>query len=75
MAKQPTVGVVMDRLVTDELFRSRLMAGSVETLADLHPRGFEFALNDVELFRQTNTLLRQILEKLTSPAMAALTAR
>ena len=67
MSKQPTVGIVMDRLVTDEDFRFRLIAASVETLADTYPRGLDFTPNDVALFGQTNRLLRGILEKLTVP--------
>jgi len=65
MSKQPTVGIVVDRLVTDEDFRVRLIIEPVETLADLCPRGFEFTSSDVALFGRTNRLLRRILERLT----------
>jgi len=65
MSKQDTVGIVIDRLVTDENFRIRWIAGPLETVADLYPCGFEFTASDVDLFGQTNTLLRKILEKLT----------
>ena len=61
---QRMVGIVMDRLVADEAFRIRSMVGPMETLSDLHASGYELTRDDVDLFRNTNRLLRGIREML-----------
>jgi hypothetical protein len=66
MSKHPTVGIVMDRLVTDENFRAGLIVEPVATLSDLGSQ-VEFTSDDVARFSQTNRLLRRILERLTLP--------
>jgi hypothetical protein len=52
---QQTVGIVINRLLTDEDLRIRFIIEPVETLADLHARGFELTPQEIDLFIQTNT--------------------
>jgi hypothetical protein len=51
---QQMVGVVMNRLLTDEDLRIRFTVEPVETLADLHARGFELTPDEIDLFIQTD---------------------
>lgn len=48
------VGIVMNRLLTDEDLRIRFTVEPVETLADLHARGFALTPDEIDLFIQTN---------------------
>ena len=52
---QQMVGNVIDRLLTDEDLRIRFIAEPVETMADLHARGFELTSEEIDLFIHTNT--------------------
>ena len=52
---QQIVGIVMNRLLTDEDLRIRFSVEPVETLADLHARGFELTAEEIDLFIQTDT--------------------
>jgi hypothetical protein len=52
---QQMVGIVIDRLLTDEDLRIRFIVEPVETMADLHARGFELTPEEIDLFIQTNT--------------------
>ncbi len=52
---QQTVGIVINRLLMDEDLRIRFMIEPVETLAELHARGFELTSQEIDLFIQTNT--------------------
>ena len=52
---QQMVGNVIDRLLTDEDLRIRFIVEPVETMADLHARGFELTSEEIDLFIQTNT--------------------
>jgi hypothetical protein len=52
---QQMVGNVIDRLLTDEDLRIRFIVEPVETMADLHARGFELTPEEIDLFIQTNT--------------------
>ena len=52
---QQMVGLVINRLLTDEDLRIRFIIEPVETLADLHARGFELTPQEIDLFIQTNT--------------------
>jgi hypothetical protein len=52
---QQMVGIVIDRLLTDEELRVRFIVEPVETMADLHARGFELTSEEIDLFIQTNT--------------------
>jgi hypothetical protein len=47
---QQVVGNVIDRLLTDEDLRIRFIAEPVETMADLHARGFELTSEEIDLF-------------------------
>jgi hypothetical protein len=51
---QQTVGLVINRLLTDEDLRIRFIIEPLETLADLHARGFELTSQEIDLFIQTN---------------------
>jgi hypothetical protein len=51
---QQIVGIVIDRLLTDEDLRFRFSVEPVQTLADLHARGFELTPDEIDLFIQTN---------------------
>ena len=51
---QQIVGIVINRLLTDEDLRTRFSVEPVETLADLHARGFELTPGEIDLFIQTN---------------------
>jgi hypothetical protein len=52
---QQMVGIVIDRLLTDEDLRIRFIVEPMETMADLHARGFELTSEEIDLFIQTNT--------------------
>jgi hypothetical protein len=51
---QQIVGIVINRLLTDEDLRIRFSVEPVETLADLHARGFELTPDEIDLFMQTS---------------------
>jgi hypothetical protein len=51
---QQIVGIVINRLLTDEDLRTRFSVEPVETLADLHGRGFELTPDEIDLFIQTD---------------------
>ena len=51
---QQTVGLVINRLITDEDLRIRFIVEPMETMADLHARGFELTPEEIDLFVQTN---------------------
>ena len=51
---QQIVGIVMNRLLTDEDLRIRFSVEPVETLADLHAYGYELTPEEIDLFIQTN---------------------
>jgi hypothetical protein len=48
------VGIVVDRLLTDEKLRARFARDRVETLAELNLRGFELTPDEFEVFVQTD---------------------
>jgi hypothetical protein len=54
---QEMVGIVINRLLTDEDLRIRFIIEPVETLADLHARGFELTEQEIDLFIQTNAFM------------------
>jgi hypothetical protein len=47
---QHTVGIVIDKLLTDEDLRIRFVTDRMETLAELCLRGFGLSPNDIDLF-------------------------
>jgi hypothetical protein len=51
---QQVVEVVIDRLLTDEVLRARFILEPMDTLADLHGRGFELSPTEIDLFMQAN---------------------
>jgi hypothetical protein len=51
---QQAVGIVINRLLTDEDLRIRFIVEPVETLADLHALGLELTPDEIDLFIQTN---------------------
>lgn len=51
---QQTVGMVIDKLLTDEDLRIRFVVDRMETLADLFLRGFELKPDEIDLFCQTD---------------------
>jgi hypothetical protein len=51
---QQAVGLVIDRLLTDEELRTRFAMEPVETLADMHLRGFELTPDEIDAFMRTD---------------------
>jgi hypothetical protein len=51
---QQMVGIVINRLLTDEDLRIRLSVEPVDTLADLQASGVELTPDEIDLFIQTN---------------------
>jgi hypothetical protein len=49
------VGIVINRLVTDEDLRVRFALDPIETLADLNFRGYELTPEEVDVFMRTDT--------------------
>jgi hypothetical protein len=47
---QQTVGLVINRLLTDEELRIRFAMEPVETLADMHLRGFALTPDEIDAF-------------------------
>lgn len=54
---QHTVGVVIDRLLTDEDLRTRFAFDRIETVAELCLRGFDLTPEEIDLFCQTDARL------------------
>ena len=54
---QHTVGIVLDKLLTDEDLRIRFVIDSMETLAELCLGGFELSPDEIDLFRRTDARL------------------
>ena len=54
---QQIVGIVIDKLLTDEELRIRFLADRIETLADLCLAGFELRPDEIDLFCQTDPRL------------------
>ena len=51
---QQMVGIVIDRLLTDEDLRVRFAVDRIETLADLSFLGFELTPDEIDVFIQTD---------------------
>ena len=54
---QHTVGVVVDRLLTDEHLRTRFAVDRIEILAELCLRGFDLTPEEIDLFLRTDVRL------------------
>ncbi len=51
---QQTVGLVIDRLLTDECLRTQFALDPLETIADLHVRGLELTPGEIDVLLQTD---------------------
>jgi hypothetical protein len=51
---QQMVGLVINRLLTDEELRIRFAMEPVETLADMHLRGFELTPDEIDAFMRAD---------------------
>jgi hypothetical protein len=51
---QRTVGIVINRLVTEEDLRVRFALDRIETLAELSLRGFELTPDEIDVFIRTD---------------------
>lgn len=54
---QAGVGMVIEKLLTDERLRSRFALDRMEALAELCLRGFELTRDEIDLFRRTDARL------------------
>ena len=54
---QQTVGIVIDKLLSDEDLRIRFVEDRMETLAELHLRGLELRPDEIDLFCRTDARL------------------
>ena len=54
---QRMVGIVIDRLLTDEDLRVRFALDRIETMAELSFRGFELTPEEIDVFVRTNARL------------------
>jgi hypothetical protein len=54
---QDTVGIVIDKLLTDEDLRIRFLINRMETLAEVCLRGFELSPDEIDLFCRTDARL------------------
>jgi hypothetical protein len=54
---QQMVGIVINRLLTDEELRARFARDRIETLAELNLRGFELTSDEFEVFVRTEASL------------------
>lgn len=51
---QRTVGIVIDRLLADDLLQNRFEEDPVETVAELLARGVELTPSEIDLFVQSD---------------------
>jgi hypothetical protein len=51
---QLTVGMVMERLLTDEALRLRFAFDPIGTLGELHDHGLELTPNEIDLFIESD---------------------
>lgn len=51
------VGMVIEKLLTDETVRIRFAVDRMETIADLCLRGFELTRDEIDLFSRTDARL------------------
>jgi hypothetical protein len=54
---QQTVGMVIDKLLSDEDLRNRFVVDRIETLAELYLRGVELRPDEIDLFCRTDARL------------------
>lgn len=53
MARE-TVGIVIERLLTDEELRGRFVVDRVETLGELHGLGLQLTASELDLFIESD---------------------
>jgi hypothetical protein len=51
---QAVVGMVVEKLLTDEDLRVRFALGPMDTIADLFLRGFDLTSDEIDLFSRTD---------------------
>jgi hypothetical protein len=51
---QETIGLVVDRLLSDECLRTQFALDPLETIADLHVRGLELTSHEIDVLMQTD---------------------
>ena len=54
---QHTIGILVDKLLSDEDLRIRFVVDRMETLADLCLHGFELRPDEIDLFIRTDARL------------------
>ena len=54
---QQTIGMVIDKLLSDEDLRNRFVVDRIETLAELYLGGVELRLDEIDLFCRTDARL------------------
>jgi hypothetical protein len=54
---QQNVGIVIDRLLTDEELRMRFVLDPFDTLAELHLRGLALTPDEIDVFVQSDVRL------------------
>ena len=54
---QQTVGIIIDKLLSDEDLRIRFVVDQMETLAELYLRGVELRPDEIDLFCRTDARL------------------
>jgi hypothetical protein len=54
---QQTVGMVIDKLLSDEDLRNRFVVDRIETLAELYLRGVDLRPDAIDLFCRTDARL------------------
>ena len=54
---QQTVGMVIDKLLSDEDLRNRFVVDRIETLAELYLRGVDLRPDEIDLFCRTDARL------------------
>jgi hypothetical protein len=54
---QQTVGIVIDRLLTDEYLRTQFALNPLETIVGLHVRGFQLTSHEIDILVQTDPRL------------------
>jgi hypothetical protein len=54
---QQTVGIVIDKLLSDEDLRNRFVVDRIETLAELYLRGVELRPDEIDLFCRSDARL------------------
>jgi hypothetical protein len=57
------VGMVIEKLLSDESLRIRFAADRMETIAELYLRGFELTRDEIDLFYRADARLWFVVEQ------------